>query len=136
MSYNNNYKKWCDTYIIFFDNYIKNEKIIDSCAITFLSNMLKRTDKAIIYRIFKNYIVNEFDFIYNNNEKIYNKYIFYNEKNIDNFLINELKKKKKFKLNKINCTVLNLIIDDANNEQIIYYNTIIDTIKEINNLNK
>ena len=96
MSYNNNYKKWCDTYIIFFDNYIKNEKIIDSCAITFLSNMLKRTDKAIIYRIFKNYIVNEFDFIYNNNEKIYNKYIFYNEKNIYNFLINEFKKKIKF----------------------------------------
>ena len=40
------------------------KKNIDSSAITFLSNMLKRTDKAIIYRIFKNYIVNEFDFIY------------------------------------------------------------------------
>ena len=50
----------------------------------------------------------------NNNEKIYNKYIFYNEKNIDNFLINDFKKKEqiKFKLNKINCTILNLIIDD------------------------
>tara|TARA_B000000477_G_C6095050_1_gene229494 strand:- start:3238 stop:3459 length:222 start_codon:yes stop_codon:yes gene_type:complete len=72
------------------------KKNIDSSAITFLSNMLKRTDKAIIYRIFKNYIVNEFDFIYNNNEKIYNKYIFYNEKNIYNFLINEFKKKIKF----------------------------------------
>jgi len=61
--------------------------------------MLKRTDKAIIYRIFKNYILNEFDFIYNNNEKIYNKYIFYNEKNIDNFLINDFKKKNKLNLN-------------------------------------
>lgn len=138
MSYSNNYKKWCENDIIFFDNYIRKEKIIDSCAITFLSNMLKRTDKAIIYRIFKNYISNEFDFIYNNNEKIYNKYIFYNEKNIDNFLINDFKKKEqiKFKLNKINCTILNLIIDDANNKQIIYYNSIIDTINEINNLNK
>tara|TARA_B110000003_G_scaffold250688_1_gene263906 strand:+ start:9107 stop:9523 length:417 start_codon:yes stop_codon:yes gene_type:complete len=138
MSYSNNYKKWCENDIIFFDNYIRNEKIIDNCAITFLSNMLKRTDKAIIYRIFKNYISNEFDFIYNNNEKIYNKYIFYNEKNIDNFLINDFKKKEqiKFKLNKINCTILNLIIDDANNKQIIYYNSIIDTINEINNLNK
>jgi len=138
MSYSNNYKKWCENDIIFFDNYIRKENIIDSYAITFLSNMLKRTDKAIIYRIFKNYISNEFDFIYNNNEKIYNKYIFYNEKNIDNFLINDFKKKEqiKFKLNKINCTILNLIIDDANNKQIIYYNSIIDTINEINNLNK
>lgn len=134
MSYSNNYKKWRDEDIIFFDNYIKNEKIIDNCAITFLSNMLKRTDKAIIYRIFKNYIVNEFDFIYYNNEKIYNKYIFYNEKNIDNFLINEFTKKEKikFEFKKINCTVLNLIIDYVNNKHIIHYNT----IKEINNLNK
>ena len=138
MLYTNNYTKWCETDIIFFDNYIRNEKIIDSCAITFLSNMLKRTDKAIIYRIFKNYIVNEFDFIYHNNVNIYKKYLFYNEKNIDNFLINNFIKKEqiKFKLNKINCTILNLVIDDTNNKRIIYYNSIIDTINEINNLNK
>jgi|TARA_B110000114_G_scaffold136346_1_gene143240 hypothetical protein len=115
MSYTNNYKKWCEENIIFFDNYIRNKNIIVSYAITYLSNMLKRTDKAIIYRIFKNYIVKEFDFIYNN-ENIYNKYIFYNEKNIDNFLINEFTRKEqiKFKLNKINCTILDLIIDDVN----------------------
>ena len=137
MSYINNYKKWCQEDIILFDNYIINNNIIDSYAITYLSDMLKRTNKAIIYRIFKNYIVKEFDFIYNNNENIYNKYIFYNEKNIDNFLINEFKKKEqiKFKLNKINCTILNLIIDNVNNKHIIYYNTIIDTITDINNLN-
>tara|TARA_B110000259_G_scaffold188084_1_gene244856 strand:- start:956 stop:1111 length:156 start_codon:yes stop_codon:yes gene_type:complete len=46
------------------------------------------------------------------------------------------KKQIKFKLNKINCTILDLIIDDANNKHIIYYNTIIDTITDINNLNK
>jgi len=138
MSYTNNCKKWCETDIIFFDNYIRNEKIIDSCKITFLSNMLKRTEKAIIYRIFKKYIVNEFDFIYHNNVNIYEKYLFYNEKNIDNFLINDFIKKEqiKFKLNKINCTILNLVIDDTNNKRMIYYNSIIDTINEINNLNK
>ena len=44
MSYSNNYKKWCENDIIFFDNYIRKEKIIAGYAITFLSNMLKRTD--------------------------------------------------------------------------------------------
>ena len=138
MSYTNNYKKWFEEDIIFFDNYIINKNIIDNYSITYLSNILKRTNKAIIYRIFKKYIEKEFDFIYNNNENIYNKYIFYNEKNIDNFLINKFKKKEKikFKLKKINCTVLNFIIDDTNNKNIIYYNSIIDTINEINNLNK
>lgn len=66
--------------------------------------MLKRTDIAIIYRIFKNYIEKEFDFIYYNNDNVYNKYIFYNEEDIDNFLIKKFTKKQKikFKLNKIN----------------------------------
>lgn len=103
MLYANNYKKWCEKDIIFIDNYIRTENIIDSCAITFLSNMLKRTDIAIIYRIFKNYIEKEFDFIYYNNDNVYNKYIFYNEEDIDNFLIKKFTKKQKikFKLNKI-----------------------------------
>ena len=54
---------------------------------------------AIIYRIFKYYIENEYDFTYYNNVDIYNKYIFYNEIYIDEFLIKNFTKKKKLILN-------------------------------------
>lgn len=138
MSFSNNYKKWYDDDKIILDNYIKNHNNIDNFAIKYLSNTLKRTEMAIIYRIFNNYIFNEFDFTYNNNENIYDKYSFYNEDKIDNFLIRNFTKKQKikFKLNKINCVILNLIVDDSENKNIIKYNKIIDTIKEINNLNR
>ena len=137
MSYSNNYKKWCENDIIFFDNYIRKENIIDSYAITFLSNMLKRTDIAIIYRIFKNYIEKEFDFIYYNNDNIYDKYIFYNEVDIDNFLIKKFTKKQKikFKLNKINNIILNLIVDDNIYKKNLYYSIVHNNINEIYNLN-
>lgn len=77
------------------DNYIKNHNNIDNFAIKYLSNTLKRTEMAIIYRIFEYYIKNEYDFTYNNNIDIYNKYIFYNEKDIDAFLIKNFTKKNK-----------------------------------------
>lgn len=86
---------------------------------------------TIIYRIFEYYIKNEYDFTYNNNIDIYNKYIFYNEKDIDAFLIKNFTKK-----NKINSIILNLIVDDVTNNQILEYNNIIDYIKDINSLNK
>ena len=137
MSYSNNYKKWCENDIIFFDNYIRKENIIDSYAISVLSNMLKRTDIAIIYRIFKNYIEKEFDFIYYNNDNIYDKYIFYNEVDIDNFLIKKFTKKQKikFKLNKINNIILNLIVDDNIYKKNLYYSIVHNNINEIYNLN-
>lgn len=137
MSFSNNYKKWSDDDKIILDKYIKNHNNIDIFAIKYLSNTFKRTEMAIIYRIFNNYIFKEFDFTYNNNENIYDKYSFYNEEKIDNFLIKNFTKKKKikFKLNKINCLILNLIVDDSENKNIIKYNKIIDTIKDINNLN-
>ena len=137
MLYANNYKKWCEKDIIFIDNYIRTENIIDSCAITFLSNMLKRTDIAIIYRIFKNYIEKEFDFIYYNNDNVYNKYIFYNEEDIDNFLIKKFTKKQKikFKLNKINNIILNFIVDDNIYNKNLYYSIVNNNINEIYNLN-
>lgn len=137
MLYANNYKKWCEKDIIFIDNYIRTENIIDSCAITFLSNMLKRTDIAIIYRIFKNYIEKEFDFIYYNNDNVYSKYIFYNEEDIDNFLIKKFTKKQKikFKLNKINNIILNFIVDDNIYNKNLYYSIVNNNINEIYNLN-
>lgn len=137
MSFSNNYKKWSDDDKIILDKYIKKHNNIDIFAIKYLSNTLKRTEMAIIYRIFNNYIFKEFDFTYNNNENIYDKYSFYNEEKIDNFLIKNFTKKQKikFKLNKINCLILNLIVDDSENKNIIKYNKIIDTIKDINNLN-
>lgn len=138
MSYTNNYKKWSDDDKNILDNYIKNHNNIDNFAIKYLSNTLKRTEMAIIYRIFQYYIKNEYDFTYNNNIDIYNKYIFYNEKDIDAFLIKNFTKKNKirFKLNKINSIILNLIVDDVTNNQILEYNNIIDYIKDINSLNK
>lgn len=138
MSFSNNYKKWSDDDKIVLDNYIRNNSTIDNNSIIHLSNVFKRTNKAIIYRIFNNYIVKEYDFIYNNNENIYKKYLFYDEKHIDAFLIYNFTKKQKinFKLNKINSIILNLIVDDAKNNKLFEYNNIIDLIKDINNLNK
>ena len=70
--------------------------------------------------------------MYNNNRYLYNKYKFFNENDIDDFLIKDFSKKQKknFKLNKINSIVLNLIIDD-NKNCMNKYNDIIDTIKYI-----
>ena len=138
MTFSNNYKRWSDDDKIFLDNYIKSNNVIDNNSISYLSNNLKRTEMAIIYRIFKYYIENEYDFTYYNNVDIYNKYIFYNEIHIDEFLIKNFTKKNKinFKLNKMNSIILNLIVDDLTNDKILKYNDIKDYIKDIINLNK
>ena len=54
MSYINNYTKWCGNDKIFLDNYIKTNNIVDNNSISYLSNNLKRTKDAIIYKILKN----------------------------------------------------------------------------------
>ena len=99
MTFSNNYKRWSDDDKIFLNNYIKSNNVIDNNSISYLSNNLKRTEMAIIYRIFKYYIENEYDFTYYNNVDIYNKYIFYNEIYIDEFLIKNFTKKNKIKIN-------------------------------------
>ena len=70
MTFSNNYKRWSDDDKIFLDNYIKSNNVIDNNSIGYLSNNLKRTEMAIIYRIFKYYIENEYDFTYYNNVNI------------------------------------------------------------------
>ena len=130
--FHNNYKKWSDNDIIILDNYIRTNIVITNNDIVNIANILKRTTNAIIFRIFNTYIFEEYDFLYNNNRYLYNKYKFFNENDIDDFLIKDFSKKQKknFKLNKINSIVLNLIIDD-NKNCMNKYNDIIDTIKYI-----
>ena len=130
--FHNNYKKWSDNDIIILDNYIRTNIVITNNDIVNIANILKRTTNAIIFRIFNTYIFEEYDFMYNNNRYLYNKYKFFNENDIDDFLIKDFSKKQKknFKLNKINSIVLNLIIDD-NKNCMNKYNDIIDTIKYI-----
>tara|TARA_B110001450_G_scaffold47088_2_gene43804 strand:- start:3214 stop:3624 length:411 start_codon:yes stop_codon:yes gene_type:complete len=135
--YQNNYKKWSNDDMIIFNNYIKNNSTISHNDIVNIASTLKRTENAIIFRLFKIYISNEYDFLYNDNENLYNRYKFFSKKNIDNFLIQNFTKKQKklFKLNKINSIVLNLITYE-NNNCINEYNSIIDTIKDIYTIDK
>ena len=97
--YQNNYKKWSNDDMIIFNNYIKNNSTISHNDIVNIASTLKRTENAIIFRLFKIYISNEYDFLYNDNENLYNRYKFFSKKNIDNFLIQNFTKKQKNYLN-------------------------------------
>jgi hypothetical protein len=130
----NSYRLWTMIDILTLES-ILDKKKIDLNDIKNIANQLKRTENAIISRLLKFYVANEFNFITCDNEKIYKKFSFYSEKEIDNYLINNFTKKRKinFKLHKINYIMINLIID--NNDYHNSYEKVIELVKEIKELN-
>jgi len=129
----NSYKLWTRTDIFTLES-ILDKKKIDLNDIKNIANRLKRTENAVISRLLKYYVANQFNFVTCDNEKIYKKFSFYSEKEIDNHLTNNFTKKAKinFKLHKINYIVINLIVD--NNDCHNSYEKVIELVNEIKEL--
>lgn len=96
------------------DKYIKNKQQIDTEYVEQISNGIERKYDGIKYKILSEYINKEYDLlnIYKN-EIIYNKYIFLDKKEIDNYVLNKtfITKKEKIYYNLIH---ISTIINDSN----------------------
>lgn len=125
----NNKKLWSDNDNKILLKFINKNKFINNDKIFKIANSLQRTSGAIKTRIFNNFIIKEFDIINNDNNKIYNKYLFLNNHDIETFILNKLTKKKQilFKLNKLNNIIENTQTAGYDKENII---NIINDIKQ------
>lgn len=113
-NFKNHGKIWTKNDYNKLDKYIKNKEQIDTEYLEQISNGLERKYDGIKYKILSEYINKEYDLlnIYNN-EIIYNKYIFLDKKEIDNYVLNKtfITKKEKIYYNLIH---ISTIINDSN----------------------
>jgi len=94
IEYSNHNKRWSIEDYNILDNNIKNLKELNSIEIEIIAKTLKRTYGSIKHKILSLYIEKEYDY-YNNNDKIYKKYIFLEKEEIDNHILNRFTKKDK-----------------------------------------
>ena len=113
-NFKNHGKIWTKNDYNKLDNYIKKKEQIDTEYVEQISNGLERKYDGIKYKILSEYINKEYDLlnIYKN-EIIYNKYIFLDKKEIDNYVLNKtfITKKEKIYYNLIH---ISTIINDSN----------------------
>tara|TARA_Y100000389_G_C17260058_1_gene412540 strand:- start:264 stop:719 length:456 start_codon:yes stop_codon:yes gene_type:complete len=113
-NFKNHGKIWTKNDYNKLDNYIKKKEQIDTEYVEQISNGLERKYDGIKYKILSEYINKEYDLlnIYKN-EIIYNKYIFLDKKEIDNYVLNKtfITKKEKIYYNLIH---ISRIINDSN----------------------
>ena len=113
-NFKNHGKIWTKNDYNKLDNYIKKKEQIDTEYVEQISNGIERKYDGIKYKILSEYINKEYDLlnIYKN-EIIYNKYIFLDKKEIDNYVLNKtfITKKEKIYYNLIH---ISTIINDSN----------------------
>tara|TARA_Y100000389_G_scaffold162176_1_gene164864 strand:- start:878 stop:1264 length:387 start_codon:yes stop_codon:yes gene_type:complete len=96
-------KRWTNNDYSILDNTIKNLQEIKDTDIQEIAYTLKRNTDAIKYKILLLYIEKEFDYLTDENNKLYEKYIFLKKEEIDYYIFKKFTKKEKiyYKLMKI-----------------------------------
>jgi RNA-binding protein YhbY len=118
----NHNKKWSSKDEKYLNNVINSNNIITSQLITELSKKLKRTDYAIKVRVMRKNVIPFYDYVNNENDDLYEKYICYGDKNcIDRLVYLD-------KWSKENEMVLR---DFVNNNDIITYEMVAEIANKI-----